>query len=916
VLRQVHDRSLPPDHGAFVAAEPPTGRVIVIAPTRAACETIEIALGLHLDTFLEREHGEEVRELARAGRGFGIVAGTGTGKTLAVRTIAEQILRAPLRVGVVNREREATPETPSWNVIIVTTGIARRWFQDGDILPNDTLIVDEIHQTSAELELCLALGKRVGCRFIWLSATVDPTFYARYLNSADVIQSFAFDPSRAATVKVVREQPVQFLSDKFLQQVVRQRRGVGMFLPTRAAVEEAARYVAERFPRINSAFYHGGEPIRIIRPFLEDGAEKPFFLAMTAAGQSALNVKGLDTVVIDDTRFANVIERGKNVLTRLHLGANEILQMAGRVHGRVEGGRVFILSDRDIEFSALRPTEPEFQLAGDSERVALTCADLGVRADELDLPIPLDRRAYRDAVARLEARGIIENGRLSRYGKLVEALPVERPWAELIVNADDDLIPYLAVMSSIESLHRMTREDRDLEGLVVPGSDHLTAYNVYAEAFASAGYMGEVYGLPRHLFDDRVDEWAEQRGVLVKAIEDTALAMASVYRGVGLPLPSRLGYAREETRRAFADLLARYMPFDLVIDEETADGQEARVSKTSVCGSWGPIAGELRYFADRFGTPRASIEGTQIPLELVRRYATHGSADVAYDPRRKHSPLSLRRRLEYHGFELEREYEPIDEFPPELEDRIRSVLADALARGEARHPALKRHRAEIEELREVYRRSGGATPRFGVAELTPLYERALQGVRSMDAFRAAPLAIDFSALVPPTERARWLTLPSVAVIRDREVPLDYDVETADGQPRGVVRLRLPEKLARTLSEDELPAFDRPVRFTVLRGPRGAVRAATLDELQELLDRPWSPDEVVEAPPTDLTPRDERRVRELAREFRRDGRGARRRSGPRDTDGDRTRHRGGSGGGSRGAARRGPRPPGRGRRRGR
>ena len=105
--------------------------------------------------------------------------------------IAEEIVgtggRTPLRVGVVNREREATPAMPSWNVIIVTTGIARRWFQNGDILPHDTLIIDEIHQTSAELELCLALGKRVGCRFIWLSATVDPALYARYLNSADVL---------------------------------------------------------------------------------------------------------------------------------------------------------------------------------------------------------------------------------------------------------------------------------------------------------------------------------------------------------------------------------------------------------------------------------------------------------------------------------------------------------------------------------------------------------------------------------------------------------------------------------------------------------------------------------------------------------------------------------------------------------
>jgi ATP-dependent helicase HrpA len=87
------------------------------------------------------------------------------------------------------------------------------------------------------------------------------------------------------------------------------------------------------------------------------------------------------------------------VLTRLPLGANEILQMAGRVHGRVEGGEVWILSERDIDFASLQPTEPNFQLAGDPERVAMTCADMGVRADELDLPVPLDRIAYRRAVS-------------------------------------------------------------------------------------------------------------------------------------------------------------------------------------------------------------------------------------------------------------------------------------------------------------------------------------------------------------------------------------------------------------------------------------------------------------------------------------------------------------------------------------
>jgi hypothetical protein len=860
-MRQVRDQYLPPDHAAFVAAEPPTGRIIVIAPTRAACETIELALHLNIETLLEKQHGAEIRELAANGKGFGIVAGTGTGKTLSIRPVAETILKTELRVGVVNREREATPETPTWNVIVVTTGIARRWFQDGDILPTDTLVVDEIHQTSAELELCLALGKRVGCRFIWLSATVDPTFYANYLNAAAVLQSYAFDPARAADVKVVRKDPLEFLDDRFLLRVIKEKRGVGMFLPTRAGVEQAAESVSSAFPRINTAYYHGGEPIRVIRPFLEAGEKKPYFLAMTAAGQSALNVKGLDTVIIDDTRFGNIIERGKNVLTRMHLGANEILQMAGRVHGRVSDGRVFILSDRDIQFNALRPTAPEFQLAGDSERVAMTCADLGVDAASLDLPVPLDRTAYKRATALLERRGIIENGRLSNYGKAVEALPVDRPWAELLVNADDELIPCLAVMSSIESLHRMTREERDLSGMMVQGSDHLTAYNLYAEAYARCGYVGEVYGLPRHLFTEDVEQWAERRGVLVKSIEDAALGAASVFRGVGLELPAKMPLARDHTYRKFTELLAQFMPLDLVIDEQTADGNEARVSKTSVCGSWGPIAGELRYFADRSGTPRAAIEGTQIPMHLIKRYATRGVSKLQFDPRRKGGLLVMETTLDYFGFELEREVELIDEFTPEIADEARHALAEALARAQIRHPSVKRNRARIEEIRETYRRSGGITPRFGLADLTRWYEDRLRDVNSVSEFRNLRLRLDPDEIVPAEIRAKYEALPTTALIRDREVDVEYDVEGEEGDRRGVARLRLPEKLARNLVEEELPVFDRPLRFIVTRGQRGAVRGNSLEELQEALNLPWSPEEEAEPYRDDRPRRREKHRRE-------------------------------------------------------
>jgi len=830
-VRVSRDHFLPPDPQAFLAAEPSTGRVVVIAPTRAACETIELALGLNIDTVLEREHGSDIRRLAASGRGFGVVAGTGTGKTLAIRSIAETILRAPLKVGVVNREREATPETPTWNVVIVTTGIARRWFEDGLITERDTLVVDEIHQTSAELELCLALGKRARCRFIWLSATVDPTFYAHYLGSVEVLETRAFDPARAAAVRVLPQKPLEFLNERFIKRVMAQRRGVAVFVPTRAEVEQIARELGDRWQALPTAFYHGGEPIRVIRPFLDGEVRRPFLLAMTAAGQSALNIRGLDTVVIYDARYTNVVERGRNVLTRLYLGANEILQMAGRVHGRVEAGEVYILSDRDLDFAGLEPTPPEFQLAGDAERVAITCAALGVDARDLDLPVPLDRRAYRDAMQLLTERGLIEHGRLTRYGREVEAMPVERPWGELLYHADAELIPIVAVAANIESLHRMTREERELKGLIVSGSDHLTAYNVYAEAVNKHGYLGEVYGLPRHLFRERVDQWAEGRGVLVKAIEDVALGTASVYRQLELALPDKLPYAGEKTLAAFAELVARIMPFDLVIDEETADGREARVSRGSVCGSWGAIAGTLRYFADRFGVPRASIEGTQLPERALRRYARRGAPTVTFERHRRREGLMAVRTVEYFGFVLERDSEPLGSpFPPDLAAAARAALVQAVLAGETPHPDQGRVRRALERFGFYWRRSGGQLTEAGTEPLTARLAQQLAAVASWDDFINTRLTLDVEEVIPAEVRHQLDALPASIHLYGDRVPLDYEVE----QGGGVIRLRLREGQARRLQPRDVPALDRPVRFTVLRGKREAVRAASVEELHRQL----------------------------------------------------------------------------------
>jgi hypothetical protein len=306
-----------------------------------------------------------------------------------------------------------------------------------------------------------------------------------------------------------------------------------------------------------------------------------------------------------------------------------------------------------------------------------------------------------------------------------------------------------------------------------------------------------------------------------------------VYRSLELPLPARLPHATRELRERWGELLARVMPFDLVIDEHTVDGQEARVSKTSVAGSWGAVAGTLRYFADRFGVPRAGIEGTTLSYDLIRRFATWGLPTVSVGGPRRHQRLAVARDLSYFGFHLETETELLEgEFPSDLRAAALEALADAIVAGETVHPDQGRMRRALAELDELWRRSGGTLANAGRARLRELIRAQLEGVTSWDAFLATRLRLEPGELVDEMTRATLAELPSAARLKGDTVALEYDLEGNDP----VVRLRLREGQARRLESGDLPALDRPLRFEVVRGGQPPVRAATLAGLKAELGR--------------------------------------------------------------------------------
>jgi hypothetical protein len=84
-------------------------------------------------------------------------------------------------------------------------------------------------------------------------------------------------------------------------------------------------------------------------------------------------------------------------------------------------------------------------------------------------------------------------------------------------------------------------------------------------------------------------------------------------------------------------------------------------------------------------------------------------------------------------------------------------------------------------VREVWRRSGGVTPRLGLVELTEWYASRLGDVHDLDGFRRKPLRFDADAFVPMEERERYLSLPEAVEIRATSGP------PVDRRPAATVR---------------------------------------------------------------------------------------------------------------------------------
>lgn len=613
-------------------------RVIIIGPTRAVCVNLRTLLSVEkFETMLMLEMGQNIISLVQDEESFGIVAVTGSGKSASIIDIAEKEfgIAGGLASAIVTREHEATRESWYSDVVVVTPGIAAIWAKNGLIQKDDVIVFDEAHQASEQLWVVMALILSIGCRIIWMSATVNPEFYRAYLRSKQVILYDKIEEDKKANVKVIRPEDEGdlyerkgFLYEK-IEQVILEKKGMVMFLPTRRETEAYAKAVEELFSgRIKVDFYNGGEPADKLESYLNKGTankNRPFVIFMTNAGQSGLNIEGLSVVVIQDWCYTQKKIGRTLVRIKTFLSANDILQMIGRIYGRVSGGEGYIISARDIDFQKLRPEKVEFTLGNDLRILAMICGKLGIKHTDLSLPEPIDEKDYNRMIKHLIRRGIFmpDGIHLTEYGRKVERIPCSVEWAELIANSSPETLYAAIICSASSGIFRMLREGVDFASsfaeFIVPGSDHLTLYNIIAYAISNFAEIADSKGYTEYEFRQKeFYAWTDKKGIRAREIEEIALALKSILHNLKMPIPEKLPQADEHLRNEFVKLLARVGSLDFVRNERDIYGNEVWAERISLCEAGSAVSGTIDAWEDSYGTIRRAIGGTVIPAELCR----------------------------------------------------------------------------------------------------------------------------------------------------------------------------------------------------------------------------------------------------------------------------------------------------------
>ncbi len=464
-------------------------------------------------------------ELGRGAGGRGRLIGHTQPRRIAARSVGERLaseLGTTLGDEVGYQVRFTDRTSASTRIKVMTDGILLAELQrDRQLRRYDTIIIDEAHERSLNIDFLLGylkrlLPRRPDLKVVITSATIDPQRFAAHFSDARGRPAPIIEVSGRTYPVEVRYRPLVDLpeTDEEGEAVVRDQT---------EAILDAVRELSAEGPGDVLVFLPGEREIRDTADALGDLQQRlrleivPLFSRLSAAEQhrvfsshpstvrrivlatnvaeTSLTVPGIRYVV--DTGLARISRYSvRTKVQRLPIEAisqASAQQRSGRC-GRVEAGiAIRLYAEEDFEG---RPpfTDPEI-LRTNLASVILQMTSLGL-GDVARFPFvePPDRRNVAAGVQLLEELGAVvpasstDGSRLTRLGRRLARLPIDPRLGRMILEAERlgcvrEILVIAAALSLQDPRERPLEQQAQADQLHArfkdPTSDFLTWLNLW-----------------------------------------------------------------------------------------------------------------------------------------------------------------------------------------------------------------------------------------------------------------------------------------------------------------------------------------------------------------------------------------------------------------------------------------------------
>lgn len=564
-------------------------------------------------------------------------------RRLAARTVAERIaeeLDVPLgdAVGYAVRFNDKTSE--STLVRLVTDGLLLAQIQRDPLLRRyDTIIVDEAHERSLNIDFLLGCIKRIlprrpELKLIITSATIDPQRFSRHFGDAPIVEV----SGRTYPVEV-RYRPLSLpdaegedgargesgddrdqidaIGDA-VQELRRESKGdVLVFLSGEREIRDTADALSGRFgDRLDVLPLYArlatAEQQRVFRPH-----SKQRVVLATNVAETSLTVPGIRYVVDPGSaRISRYSARLK--VQRLPIEAVSQAsadQRKGRCGRQSDGICIRLYSEEEFE-ARPRFTDPEI-LRTNLASVILQMAALGLGAiEQFPFLEPPDRRQIRDGVLLLQELGALEEGELTPLGRKLAQLPVDPRLGRMVLEADrlhcaEEAIVIAAALSIQDPRERPSEHQAQADQAHARFKDDDSDFTAFLSLWRYLREQQRAHNnsqfrkrLKREFLHYlRVREWQDLAGQLREAARGVGVtlnqqpaATAEVHRALLSGLLSHVGMKETTARRRGEYLGARGARFMIFPGSGQARRQPAWVMAAELVETsrlWGRVVARI-----------------------------------------------------------------------------------------------------------------------------------------------------------------------------------------------------------------------------------------------------------------------------------------------------------------------------------